>query len=78
MNDELGWGSEAEHSAWGTAGSVALLVTAGLYWSSLWLVSGLAPVPTLASRALRRFVSRRADRTPVTKQTRSWLPDEHR
>lgn len=54
MNDDLGWGPESDHGAWGTAASVALLVTAGVYWSSLWLVSGLAPVPTIASRAFLR------------------------
>jgi len=53
--DDIGWGSESDHNAWGTAGSVALLLTAGLYWSSLWLVSGLTPAPTLASRAFRRL-----------------------
>lgn len=55
MNDDLGWGSESEPTAWGTLGSAALLLSAAAYWSSLWLVSGLSPVPTIASRALRRL-----------------------
>jgi hypothetical protein len=60
--DDIGWGSESERSPWGTAGSVALLLTTGLYWSSLWLVSGLAPVPTVASRALRQLSLSRSRR----------------
>ena len=52
MND-LDWDADAEPGAWGAAGSAALLITAGLYWTAVWVVSGLAPLPTLASRAMR-------------------------
>jgi hypothetical protein len=51
--NELDWDTEPELSGWGLAGSAALLVTAGLYWTAVWAVSGLAPLPILASRALR-------------------------
>jgi hypothetical protein len=54
MNDDFDWDAEAEPGAWGAAGSAALLITAGLYWTAVWVVSGLAPLPTLASRAIRR------------------------
>jgi hypothetical protein len=52
--NDVGWGSDSEPNAWGAAASSALVISAGLYWTSLWLVGGLAPLPSLASRALWR------------------------
>jgi hypothetical protein len=51
--NELDWDTEPELGGWGLAGSAALLITAGLYWTAVWAVSGLAPLPILASRAMR-------------------------
>ena len=50
---DLGWGSDAEPSAWGNGGSAVLVVTLGMYWLAQWLVGGLASVPFLVSRAHR-------------------------
>jgi hypothetical protein len=52
--NELDWDAEPELGGWGLAGSTALLITAGLYWTAVWVVSGLAPLPMLASRAMRQ------------------------
>jgi hypothetical protein len=64
VNNDVGWGSDSEPTAWGAAGSAALLITAGLYWTSLWLVGGLAPLPSLASRALWRVARTRLSTSP--------------
>jgi hypothetical protein len=62
--NELDWDAEPELGAWGAAGSAALLITAGLYWTAVWVVSGLAPLPVLASRAMRRREQRQSGTLP--------------
>ena len=47
----LGWDDAADdHGRWHTAGSVALVTTAALYWSMLWAARGFPPVPQLLLR----------------------------
>jgi len=69
MNNDVGWGSESDHGTWDAAGSTALLITAGLYWSAVWLLSGLAPLPSLASRALWRSARTRLLTPPAEEHT---------
>ena len=60
LTDEIGWGSaEAETaSKWDALASAVLVVSAGVYWTSLWVLGGLSPVAQLASSWRRRHLPR--------------------
>jgi hypothetical protein len=69
--NELDYDAEPELGGWGLAGSAALLLTAGLYWAAVWAVSGLAPLPILASRAMRRREPGHSGSDPQARSTRN-------
>ena len=51
---EMGW-NDSEHAGQfdRVASGALLLIVGGVYWGSLWLLSGLAPLVYLAARAHR-------------------------
>ena len=56
LTDEIGWGPAESETAskWDALGSGVLVVSAGAYWTLLWVLGGLAPVAQLASCWRRR------------------------
>lgn len=61
--DEIGWGGvELEDGdAWNAATSAVLVIAAGAYWATVWVLGGLAPLGYLA--ACRRGPAGRTDVT---------------
>jgi hypothetical protein len=49
LSGDHGW-SEDDEQAGARIGTVALMLGHGAYWISVWLVSGLVPLPMLAAR----------------------------
>jgi len=49
LSGDLGW-NDSDEPPLGGRGSVLLLVASTVYFGSVWLLSGLAPLPLLASR----------------------------
>jgi hypothetical protein len=45
---DLGWGDTNEDRL-GPIGAVLILIAVGGYWASVWVLSGLPPLPLLAS-----------------------------
>jgi len=63
---DFGWGDQDGPRSFGSVGSAVLVVASGLYCASVWLASGLQPLPYLAARVRRhpreRDCSPRAER----------------
>ena len=55
---QLDWDDTFEARQWGNGSLVLLLITSGLYWTLLWLASGLPPLASIASRLQSRAGSR--------------------
>ncbi len=54
--NEFGWGGvDTSSPALSVVSSAMLVVASGLYCGSVWLVSGLQPLPSLAARVPRRL-----------------------
>jgi len=49
LSGDLGW-NDSDEPPLGGSGSLLLAVASALYFGSVWLLSGLAPLPMLASR----------------------------
>jgi hypothetical protein len=49
--DEIGWGGvePEDGDAWSAATSAVLVIAAGAYWATVWVLGGLAPLGYLAA-----------------------------
>jgi hypothetical protein len=50
LSGDHGWGEDADEAHPGPLRTALLLATSGAFWGVLWLMTGLAPLPVLASR----------------------------